>query len=74
MTVSEWWQQVYPYAVELEKNITRSPYELSLQEAMTTLENLPDTLQKIEIVPYADDAEQMAKSLVIRLDFSKRSR
>lgn len=64
MIISDWWQQVYPYAVELEKNITTSPSDVSSDDANKIIETLPSLLHEIETLSYSEDVELMRDYLI----------
>jgi|GEM_PF-5536115 len=64
ITVAEWWDVVYPYAVMLEKNITTSPQEMNYQAVRQAQEILPEALMRVQQTVYPDRAAAMREYLI----------
>lgn len=64
ITITDWWESVYPYAVILETNITTSPLEMDYQAVKTAQENLPEVLLKVREIPYPGSAAVIREHLI----------
>lgn len=60
----QWWQAAYPYAVLLEKHITGSPEEFTLDEASDIIIALEDILPKMEQLSYSESDDIMRGHLL----------
>lgn len=64
MSIKEWWESMYPYAVVLEKAITTAPSELDKHAIDATIQMLPDILHSIQQHPCPKQARPMREYLL----------
>ena len=64
MKLNDWWNSIYPYAVELEKNITTSPLEQDKTNTEHTIQTLEAVLKNIQNQAYPEEANLMRDHLL----------
>lgn len=64
ITLSEWWDSMYPYAMRLEKSITSAPQDPQTQDIGLIFRTLEDVLKGIQEQAYPDSASIMREYLL----------